>query len=256
MSSEVSKKRLIEMLEKTVVAKRHYAYQILPTQLQHLQDDMTLEFSPKYEAERLSYMLSKVVFKDKSVLDIGCNTGYFLFEALEHGAKQCTGYEGEKVHWDFVSSAAEAIGEKRIHVANEYFIPTQHTEKYDIALLLNIVHHIGDDFDEKSLTMEQAKTHMITYINDMANITDTLIFQMGFNWQRRIDQCLFPHGTKAEMIDFIKQGTSHTWDIRGIGIPEKKDGKVKYNEVNSRNIKRDDSLGEFLNRPIFILTKK
>ena len=44
--------------------------------------------------------------------------------------------------------------------------------------------------------------------------------------------------------------------IRNIGIAESAGDKIIYNELDSKNIERQDSLGEFLNRPIFIMESK
>ena len=87
----------------------------------------------------------------------------------------------------------------------------------------------------------------------MAQKTNFLIFQLGFNWKGDTKQCLFEHGTKSEMIQFIKDGIKGFWEIIEIGVAEKKDGVVTYEPLNVFNVKRNDTLGEFLNRPIFIL---
>lgn len=42
-----------------------------------------------------------------------------------------------------------------------------------------------------------------------------------------------------------------------VGIAQRSEGGlIEYIELNDENIKRDDSLGEFLNRPIFVLKSK
>ena len=55
------------------------------------------------------------------------------------------------------------------------------------------------------------------------------------------------------MINFISEGTKEFCKIIDIGIAEKKDNLIVYASRNEKNIQRDDTLGEFLNRPIFIL---
>jgi hypothetical protein len=98
---------------------------------------------------------------------------------------------------------------------------------------------------------------MLDNINKLESRCDKLIFQMGFNWKGDIKQCLFSNGTKKEMIDFIKKGTENYWNIESIGIAQvDSNGSIVYEDLNENNIKRDDTLGEFLNRPIFILKSK
>ena len=45
--------------------------------------------------------------KDKTVLDIGCNTGMFCFEALKRGAREVTGLDKNV---DFVQAATMRTG--------------------------------------------------------------------------------------------------------------------------------------------------
>ena len=58
------------------------------------------------------------------------------------------------------------------------------------------------------------------------------------------------------MIDFITQGIQSNWDVVSIAVPEKTESGIVYKELNDKNIIREDSLGEFLNRPLFILKSK
>ena len=58
------------------------------------------------------------------------------------------------------------------------------------------------------------------------------------------------------MIDFVKEGIKNLWDIIDIGIAEKNNNSIEYHKLNKNNIERDDSLGEFLNRPIFIFKSR
>jgi hypothetical protein len=99
-----------------------------------------------------------------------------------------------------------------------------------------------------------AKVKIIEQLNNISKSASTLVFQMGFNWHGNTKTCLFKDGTKREMIDYIAEGTKNNWEILSIGIPERLDnGQIVYREMNEINIPRADSLGEFLNRPLFIM---
>jgi SAM-dependent methyltransferase len=185
-------------------------------------------------------------------LDIGCNTGYFLFELIERGVKFATGYEGGKFHAKFCQEAISLLEINNARIINEYY-NFHEEEHFDIALLLNVLHHVGDDYGDTGLSMKNAKKAIIEQLNSLSNHADFVVFQLGFNWKGDITKCLFENGTKKEMIDFITNGIKNHYDILSIGIAQKKNGIVYYEDVNEENIKRDDSLGEFLNRPLFIL---
>lgn len=239
----------------TARTRKHSAYQLLADPVAELLGDVDVEIRHKNEIERLAYMKSKVGFRDCNVLDIGCNTGFFLFESLRAGAARVTGYEGSVEHATFVKEAASLLHvENALEVRSQYFDFESMPGRFDVALLLNVLHHVGDDYGDPAIGIDQAKTTILRQLNRMNRIVDRLVFQLGFNWRGDPGRCLFTHGTKAEMIDFICEGTSGFWNIDAIGVAVRQGDAIAYRDVDEWNIQRDDSLGEFLNRPIFIMT--
>ena len=194
----------------------------------------------------------------KTVLDIGGNTGFFSFEMLDHGASHVDYVEGNSDHCKFVQKAADYLQwQDRLSVKNQYYsFDDASPDAYDVGLLLNVLHHVGDDYGNNSINMQQSRIRILEQLNLMASVCKTLVFQLGFNWKGNRNICLFPNGTKKEMIDFITQGIQGHWDIERIAVPVKTESGIVYQELNDKNILRDDSLGEFLNRPLFILKSK
>lgn len=241
---------MIDLYNKT---SKHSGYQILTEEIYDFLDVENMNVLSRYEQERFDYIVKNLSLKDKSVLDIGGNTGFFTFQAIKNGAKHVDYYEGNKDHADFVELAKELYDGTKISVFNEYF-SFETEKKYDIVFFLNVIHHLGDDFfAEKSI--EKSKERMCKCINNISEFASVLVFQMGFNWKGNINYPLFSNGTKNEMIDFILDTTKGKWEAIAIGIPEKIN-EIVYREKNNQNIKRIDSLGEFLNRPIFILKSR
>lgn len=243
------------LLANTLRARKHSAYQSLADSVAQLLGDDTLALNHKNEAERLVFMESYVDFRGLNVLDIGCNSGFFMFELLQRGAARVTGYEGSVEHAQFVSEAASLLDvQYSLEVRPQYFDFQSAPVRFDVALLLNVLHHVGDDYGDPTIDIEQARTHMLRQLNQMSQVTNRLVFQLGFNWRGDAQRCLFQQGTKAEMIEFVREGTRGVWNIDAIGVAARQAGRVIYSDVNLCNIARDDSLGEFLNRPIFIMT--
>ena len=255
MQSERNKQELIELYERT---SKHAHYQVMPRVLSSLirSDDITVK--TRYEKERLDYILANIEIAGKNVLDIGGNTGFFSFEMLDHGAA-CVDYvEGNADHCKFVQKAVDYLQwNDKFTVRNQYYTFNAHSgERYDIVLLLNVLHHIGDDYGNDVLNIQEARKSILEQLNSMADVSELLVFQLGFNWKGNRNICLFPNGTKKEMIDFITQGIQSYWDVVSIAVPEKSESGIVYRELNDKNIIREDSLGEFLNRPLFILKSK
>jgi SAM-dependent methyltransferase len=240
---------------------KHSNYQILPKRLRRKIGTIDVNVKNNYEYERLEYILNKVDVKSKRILDIGGNTGFFTFEAIDNGASFVHYYEGNKTHAEFVRLASEVLDVRnKIKITDKYFPFDRkdkfEEDKYDIMFLLNVLHHIGDDYGNDKISEYMAKKVIISQLNGLSEITNILIFQLGFNWKGNRNICLFENGTKKELIDYILNGTKDNWKVTEIGIPELLQDEIKYCDLNNSNMERDDKLGEFLNRPIFIMESK
>lgn len=250
MSIDPSKLRELYSLH-----SKHSNYQILPKKIAEIIGD-EIDVRTRYEAERLTYVLNNIDVKNRTILDIGGNTGFFTFELVDRGAKKIHYYEGNRAHAEFVKLSTEYLHiEDKVEVTNEYysFMTEKHDIGYDVVLLLNVLHHYGDDYGDKIVTKEKAKATIIEHLNNLAKSSKLLVFQLGFNWKGNREVCLFDNGTKKEMIDYIREGTKSHWRICKIGIAECRRNKVEYYDLTEMNMKRQDHLGEFLNRPIFIM---
>lgn len=239
---------------------KHSNYQILPHYLISRIGELDCNIKSTYEKERFEFIIKNIDIKNKNILDIGGNTGFFTFEMISNGANYIDYFEGNNNHSTFVKLASELLNyKKNIKINNKYFnfdIIEKDINNYDITILLNVLHHIGDDYGDNNLSIENAKRYIIKDLNKLSHITNYLILQLGFNWKGNKEFGLFENGTKKEMIEFIKSGCCKYWDIINIGIAEKSNGTIKYEEINDMNIVRNDELGEFLNRPIFIMKSR
>lgn len=252
MNREDIKKKLVDLYQ---VSSKHSNYQVLPDILQS-EIGKNICVKTRYEKERLQYILDNLQVENQSILDIGGNSGYFTIELVRKGASLYY-WEGNEAHAQFVGLAAEYLNiSDRLTVTNSYFNFDEIEGKYDIVLLLNVLHHVGDDFGNKDITIQKARERIIEALIRLSYNTSYLVFQLGYNWKGNRNLCLFQEGTKQEMIDFILNGTKNYYDLEKIGIPEKCDDCVLYSNLSEKNIVRDDKLGEFLNRPLFILRSK
>lgn len=236
---------------------KHSSYQSLPTQLVRLfGSSAEISEAGRSEKARLDYILPRIDLYGKNVLDIGGNTGYFTFEAIEHGARNVKYYEGNSEHALFVKTAASHLDlSGKLDVINEYFTFGSRVlnGNVNICFCLNVVHHLGDDFGDPDVDKKTAKSLMLESINALADDCEYLAFQMGFNWKGDVELPLFDRGTKVEVIEFVKTGIQGNFDILNCGVATGDRSGVVYKEISEQNSDRNDDLGEFLNRPIFIL---
>lgn len=245
------KEKLIELYQQN---SKHSNYQIMPSALKGIIPDDEINVKSRFEIERMNFLKRHINFKGKRVLDIGGNTGFFAFESIESGATQVDYIEGNSAHANFVKEASSYL-DKNIVVYNNYldFESNLPNTSYNIVLLFNVLHHFGDDYGDKSVSVEHAKAKMIDSINYFSGKTHCLVLQLGFCWKGDRNSLLFEKGTKQEMIDFVSNAIKGKWSIEVIGVAEELYGETEYKQVSFENIDRNDALGEFRNRPIFIL---
>ncbi len=238
---------------------KHSNYQVLPRKLRPYLDEKNIVIKSRHEEARLNYIANELELCDKSLLDIGGNSGFFSLELLEIGVKDVVFYEGNKTHAEFVKTATKMLGlSDRLIVNNSYldietFLPQK---KIDITLLMNILHHFGDDYGDPETSIDEAKLEIMRNLQKMAEFTRYLVFQLGYNWKGNVQLPLFEGGTKKEQINFIRSIASAYWDFVSIGIAEQLNDRYEYKKISKNNIDRQDEFGEFLNRPLFIMKSK
>lgn len=246
-----------ELAECYRAVSKHSQYQAIHPDILPFIDAMHLEIRSKWEAERMAAISASISLEGSRVLDIGANTGYFSFAALRAGCKSVLAIEGCAAHARFIQAASEITGRNSaLHVENRYygFEDEPDGETYDATFLLNVLHHLGDDYGDAALGKEAAKRRMLHALNCMAGRTRCMAFQMGFNWKGNRELPLFDKGTKVEMIDFVESSIEGYWEVDRIWIAVRHfGGGIVYEPLSDSNIQRDDTLGEFLNRPLFIL---
>ncbi|HIP27062.1 MAG TPA: class I SAM-dependent methyltransferase [Flavobacteriaceae bacterium] len=232
---------------------KHSNYQILSTLLTPYLKD--IDVKTRFEKERLKFILKHIELKNKYILDIGGNTGYFTFEFLKYGALHIDYYDGDKAHSLFMNEAKKILKlDEKLKIYNQYYLFKKSDKTYDITLLLNVLHHVGEDYGDINIDKNTALKKIITSLKQISFNTDILIFQLGFNWKANRDYPFFKK--KEEMINFIQKELIEYFDVLNIGIAEKDNINISYNLINKSNVNQPNYEREFLNRPIFIMKSK
>jgi SAM-dependent methyltransferase len=227
-----------------------------------LLDIVSNELSPlainhKHEAARWDFIKNHIAFAGKSVADVGANTGYFSLAAIESGAARVNAYEGNAAHCSFLHTATGLLGLDDQLKAHPHYIDFGNAglpEPVDIIFLLNVLHHYGDDYGNDATQPDEIKKHISRALNLATQQSGTIVFQLGFNIQGNRMRPLFEHGTKGEVIAFMEGALPAHWRISALGIAERTtENAIRYAPPSQTNLLRDNALGEFLNRPLFIL---
>ena len=168
--------RKIEELKKMYANNsKHSNYQVLASELEEFLNSKELITKSRNEQIRLEYFLKNVDIKNKTVLDIGGNTGYFTFELLSRGAKSVDYYEGNIEHSKFVTLASEVLNRKnQINVYNEYYCFNK-SNKFDIVLLLN--HNFNNQ--NENLILKQNEDNINKKISNLIKLNDNLKIEVS-----------------------------------------------------------------------------
>jgi SAM-dependent methyltransferase len=79
----------------------------------------------------------------KSVLDVGCYYGRYCYEAVQRGATDVVGLEPDGERWGVARRIADLHGGAYdVRQAGVEDLPPD--ERYDVVLLLNVLHHLSD----------------------------------------------------------------------------------------------------------------
>ena len=81
----------------------------------------------------------------------------------------------------------------------------------------------------------------------------TTVFQMGYNWKGDRNLPLTKQGTKHEIIDFVKSSLDGIDLDMTVGCFDAR--TQRYQLPHDENLARLDDLGEFANRPLFIVRR-
>lgn len=79
----------------------------------------------------------------KSVLDVGCYYGFFLHEAIRRGARRAVGIESDPERFRIASTLAKLWAGK-IDIHEGLLEDLELSEKFDVVLFLNVIHHVKD----------------------------------------------------------------------------------------------------------------
>lgn len=246
------------------VQDKHVAYYRKPARFLEVADlyNLTLYKSKvknlpgdkHFETPRANFIKKFINYNDKTVLDIGCATGFFVFDALDNGAKKIICYEGSldsyKVLADFIDKSGEDIEHHNIY----FDFDGDKIPSVDVVHLLNVVHHFGDDYGD-DVDVEKAKLMMLKNIDAFSEKAKYMVFQMGYNWKGNVNSPLFSRGEKEEVINFLGDNIK-SWNVEKIGVPALVEDIIEYVDISPEYMVRNDQLGEFLNRPLFILKSK
>lgn len=210
------------------------------------------------DKERAAFMFDHKSSAGKNVLDIGANQGYMSIEAALRGAQCVDAFESNAVDGAFLSKASQLFPALQAVSAQtlNYEFENENNGQWQYVICLNVLHHIGRYFDDHVHAMTEAKILMADHLRRLLTPGGVVWLQLGFNWQGNRLQPMFTHGTKQEMTVFVNDMLGQHARISAVGIynPHSQAyDEVSYGDWQHPLWQRIDGLGEFANRPLYLI---
>jgi SAM-dependent methyltransferase len=240
------------------VASRRSHHQVPSSALEPLLPTQSPSTESRHEPARLAYLASKLDVLGLRIADVGGDTGYFSFELLARRACRVDYYDRNPAHCDFVRAAAARLGlSERLRTFHRHVaFVTDDLPDVDCTLVLNVLHQLGGDSDDSRTGRESVTQRILACLGALSRRSRHVVLQLGYNWRDDPQRPFFARGTKAELIDFVAEGTASDWMLQSIGVAEKSGDAVVFKDLNPSNITVHNGLSEALNRPLFVLRSR
>lgn len=264
-------------------SSKHSVYQSLPEFVEKALD-LTIELNHNWRSDRprYDYLVEKVSFEGRRVVDIGANTGYFALSLAKAYGAEVTAYEANPNHARIIARIAAAFDLPNVVVKAEgigldevgALVPC------DVVLFSNVAHHAGHDFDrDKVPSREAVKDHLVAYLSGLSKKAKLLFFQMGYNWGGDKRTPIVPVGDNAAMLKYAADAFDRSsWSIRSAALGYKNGETIAFVDVDwARIVERaavdrrattdslaalvhhgisQEGMSEFYRRPLFICERR
>jgi len=161
---------------------KHARYQQLP---EFLPEPVRRNFrvrATRLDAQRYAWFSSRVDLRDKTVIEIGANGGYFTLRMARDHRARVIAYEPFEAHAGLIRLFSEITGlEDRITLRQTpvTLASIDALPRADVLVFLNVLQHAGHDFDDP-LTPDRWRAFAVSYLNKLTRIAPVMVFQTGY----------------------------------------------------------------------------
>ena len=203
------------------VSERFSNYQRLPPYVDEIATNVGYSF--EYASDQLDLDAARFEFLGRglelgglSVLEIGCNLGYFMLRLARENGCETKGYEPIATYKECIDRLAEiggvaasvSIGPRGVGLADIADLPSA-----DLLIELNVLHHAGPVFDAAAVTKCGGwSDYARARLSALATKADHLLFQTG---NSSGNETLFASDSAATFMHAILSESD--WEVLRIG---------------------------------------
>jgi tRNA (mo5U34)-methyltransferase len=148
---------------------------------------------PSVKWKRFSHAIPSDL-RGKSVLDIGCNAGFYTIEMKKRGAHHVVGIDSDKDYLAQARFAAEVCGlDIELHQMSVYEV-AQLGERFDLVLFMGVFYHLRHPLLALDLLYEHAVKDLFVFQSMLRGCTGVEPLQEDYPFSERdvFDQPGFP----------------------------------------------------------------
>lgn len=274
-SREIDRDLIREVRALYFDGSKHAVYQTLPRfAVERL--GMNFEIEQEWRSDRARYSAlteSPGVFAG-SVIDIGANVGFFGLSLAYDFSIPVYCFEPNEKYCTLMRKLAKLAPLEHFEVVAQSVTPSSMDmlPQASTALLLNVLHHAGHDFDrERVNTVGDLPAYFEEWAAGLREHVENLVVQVGYNWGGDNRTPIVRVGDRLALCElvgepFVRQG----WEVDRIAFACRRGARVAYEQVvvdsagqssldDVREIVRgrfgtgvaaDDWPGEFNKRPL------
>jgi hypothetical protein len=247
---------------------KHSNYQSMPDFVEkELSIQVDIDHNWRSDKIRYDFIKSHINLDNKTILDIGANTGFFSLSLAHDYSTKVYAYEANNKQCELITEIKTIFSLDNLEILNQSLSlnTIELLPKSDICLLLNVLHHAGCEFDQELVkSRDDFSSYVKNFLTLLKSKTDTLVFQFGYNWGGNKENPIIDNNDYESMLDFLLEIFAQSgWFINIIGIAQKENERFNYlafnpyvhkkeiiNLMNSQSYK-----GEFYKRPLIISEK-
>lgn len=226
---------------------KHSVYQTLPRFVEEaFSFNFAIDQQWRGDQVRMDYLEQLLEWTGKSVIDIGANTGYFALNLAHDHDCRVTCIEANPSHCLLIERIAEHFQMQGVHVVNQAVGVGQAASlpKADVALLFNVLHHAGHDFDQEHVrNPAEVEEYCVQYLGALRQHVNNLVFQMGYNWggdkSRPIVAVADTRGFFAYQSRILARAG---WRIERAGMAFRDSVGIAYHDLELTALARQESL--------------
>ncbi len=224
---------------------KHTSYQNVPAFVEDaLGFQVSIDECWRSDKPRYRYLLEHCPPQPgEHVIDIGANTGYFALSLAQRFTKcRFTAYEFHPQHVGFMRLVRIAfqlhnleIEPKPVKVADSHRLPP-----YDLVLFMNVLHHLGCDFDiDVGRSNDEFREMAVAMLGGLRQAGNRMLFQMGTNRGGDKSNPIVDARDEPRKLAYLTDLLlAAGWDIDHIAFAQKlPDGDIRFRNLPRTLIK-------------------